>query len=62
MGAGKEPRPVGQITVKVVNARNLKNQELLSKSDPYCKVTFVAELPTTVACRQAFVCTFHQLK
>ena len=37
---GAERRKVGRITVKVVNAKNLKNKELLSKSDPYCKVRF----------------------
>ena len=38
MGAGDRGRPVGILTVKVVNARNLKNKELVSKSDPYCRV------------------------
>ena len=37
MGA-EDRRKIGKITVKVVHAKNLKNQELLSKSDPYCKV------------------------
>ena len=46
MGAEKEKKvkdkgkrqTYGKITVQIVNARNLKNKELLSKSDPYCKV------------------------
>ena len=38
MGASERGRCVGKIEVTVVNARNLENNELLSKSDPYCKV------------------------
>ena len=43
MGA-EDRRKIGKITVKVVHAKNLKNQELLSKSDPYCKVMTNDEL------------------
>ena len=46
MGASERGRCVGKIEVTVVNARNLENNELLSKSDPYCKVC-----DTYVTCR-----------
>ena len=45
MGAA-DRKKIGKITVKVVNAKNLKNQELLSKSDPYCKV--ILSLTTSI--------------
>ena len=41
MGAA-DKRKIGKITVRVVSASNLKNKELLSKSDPYCKVRFIS--------------------
>ena len=46
MGAA-DRKKIGKITVKVVNAKNLKNQELLSKSDPYCKV-ILSHTTTTI--------------
>ena len=49
MGADRGHR-VGSISVKVVSANNLKNTDLMSKSDPYCKVSLLLAILTYSTC------------